>query len=44
MVDSGLESSVDMFEGIDVMGVLAVDDAEVVSGSKVGDGVVCDGD
>ena len=40
LVDSGLESSIGALEGIDVAGVLAVDNAGVVSGSTVGDGVV----
>ena len=44
LVDSRLESSIGVFEGIDVMGILAVDNAEVVPGSTVGDGVVSGGD
>lgn len=40
LVDSGLESSIGALEleRIDVVGVLAVDNAGVVSGSTVGDG------
>lgn len=47
-VDNELETTfVGVFEGIDVIGVVAVDNVvgeEVILGCKVGDGVVSDGD